>query len=213
MRIVDIREQSIAVSRYADKNIPSTVLTTSIVAVVTDVMRDGARVTGYGFSWVGRYPQGGLIKERFAPRLLYASHAELSDESGQNIDPFKSWRVMMSGEKPGGHGARCIAIGALDMAIRDAIAKIDGVPLFGALLSRLGYAASGAPCVRFYAGGGYRYPNKRYCIAWTEMGRVRTTVTLPNLAIISPASFFAQRPAAYSYSNEGKVNSLRINLC
>ncbi len=54
---------------------------------------------------------------------------------------------------------------------------------------------------------------KRYCKGWTEMGRVRTTVTLPNLAIISPASFFAQMPVAYSYSNEGKVTSLTIGLC
>jgi hypothetical protein len=56
-------------------------------------------------------------------------------------------------------------------------------------------------------------PTERYSKGWTEMGRVRTTVTLPNFAIISPASFFAQMPVAYSYSNEGKVTSLTIGLC
>ena len=43
MRIVDIREQSIPISRYADDTIPSGGLTTSLVAVVTDVERSGAQ--------------------------------------------------------------------------------------------------------------------------------------------------------------------------
>ena len=43
-----------------------------LVAVVTDVVRDGKRVVGYGFNSNGRYGQGGLIRERFAPRLLEA---------------------------------------------------------------------------------------------------------------------------------------------
>jgi hypothetical protein len=50
MRIVDIRGRSIAVSRYADPAIPSGGLTTSLVAVVTDVMREGKPVVGYGFA-------------------------------------------------------------------------------------------------------------------------------------------------------------------
>jgi hypothetical protein len=59
MRIVDIRERSIAISRYADPAIPSGGLTTSPVAVVTEVMRAGKPVVGYGFSSVGRFAQGG----------------------------------------------------------------------------------------------------------------------------------------------------------
>jgi D(-)-tartrate dehydratase len=42
------------------------------VAVITERLRDGKRVVGYGFNSNGRYGQGGLIRERFAPRLLEA---------------------------------------------------------------------------------------------------------------------------------------------
>jgi hypothetical protein len=36
--------------------------------VVTDVVRDGKPVIGYGFNSNGRYGQGALIRERFRPR-------------------------------------------------------------------------------------------------------------------------------------------------
>ena len=106
MRVVDIRERSIAISRYGDPAIPSNSLTTSIVAVITDVMRHGKTIVGYGFSSIGRFAQGGLIRERFAPRLLSARPAELADRNGTNLDPFRAWDVMMKGEKAGGHGER-----------------------------------------------------------------------------------------------------------
>src|SRR6516164_9793741 len=72
---------------------------------------------------IGRFAQSGLIRERFAPRLLAASEADLLDEAGTNFDPFRAWRVVMTNEKPGGHGERCVAVGALDMALWDAAAK------------------------------------------------------------------------------------------
>lgn len=71
-RIVDVREASVAISRYDDDRIPSGGLTTSIVAITTDVQCDGKPVTGFGFSSIGRFAQSGLIRERFAPRLLAA---------------------------------------------------------------------------------------------------------------------------------------------
>src|ERR1700755_2976320 len=86
-------------------------MTTSLVAVVTDVMRDGKRVVGYGFNSNGRYGQGGLIRERFAPRLMEADPKSLLDPSGDNLDPDKVWAIMMSNEKPGGHGERSVAVG------------------------------------------------------------------------------------------------------
>ena len=73
MRITGIREQPIGISRYRDPRIPSGGLTTSLVAVLTDVVRAGQPVTGYGFASVGRYAQSGLIRDRFAPRLLQAA--------------------------------------------------------------------------------------------------------------------------------------------
>ncbi|MGS0895034.1 enolase C-terminal domain-like protein [Burkholderia stagnalis] len=169
MRIIDIRELAIPVSRYADPSMPSGGLTTSVVAVVTDVVRDGRPVTGYGYASVGRFAQGGLIRERFAPRLLAAAHA-LADDAGANLDPFRAWRTMMAGEKPGGHGERCVAVGTLDMAIWDAAAKIAGVPLHRFLADRL--ARTAASRVRVYAGGGYRYPHDDLARLSDEMRRI-----------------------------------------
>jgi len=78
MRIVDIRERSIDLSRFADRTIHQSRLTTSIVAVVTDVLRNGIPIVGYGFGSVGRFAQSGLIRERFAPRLLAANTDQLN---------------------------------------------------------------------------------------------------------------------------------------
>src|SRR5688500_17362270 len=109
MRIVDIRERSVDISRYADPAFPSGGLTTSIVAVTTDVVRNGRPVVGYGFASIGRFAQGGLIRERFAPRLLAAAEPALANDAGTNLDPFRAWNAMMATEKPGGHGERCVA--------------------------------------------------------------------------------------------------------
>ena len=91
MHIKEIRERTVPISRYADPSIPSGGLETSIVAVVTDVQRDGAPVVGFGFSSIGRYGQASLIRDRFSPRLLAASRDDLSTEGGDTIDPFKAW--------------------------------------------------------------------------------------------------------------------------
>jgi D(-)-tartrate dehydratase len=137
MRIVDIRERSVAISRYADPAIPPGGLTTSIVVLTTDVMRDGRPVVGYGFSSIGRFAQSGLIRERFAPRLLAAGEA-IADDDRRNLDPLRGWAAMMRGEKPGGHGERCVAVGTLDMALWDAAAKIAGLPLYRFLADVVG---------------------------------------------------------------------------
>ena len=157
MRIVEIRERTLAISRYADPAIPSGGLTSSAVAVITDVIRGGRPVIGYGFASVGRFGQAGLIRERFAPRLLAASDGDLVDQVGTNLDPFRAWKLMMTGEKPGGHGERCVAVGTLDMALWDAAAKIAGLPLYRHLGDRL-ELKGGRPRVSVYASGGYYYP-------------------------------------------------------
>ncbi|MCA8199793.1 mandelate racemase [Burkholderia sp. AU33545] len=169
MRIIDIREQAIPVSRHADPALPSGDLTTSVVAIVTDVVRDGRPIMGYGYASVGRHAQGGLIRERFAPRLLAAADA-IADDAGTNLDPFRAWRAMMAGEKPGGHGERCVAVGVLDMAIWDAAAKIAGLPLHRFVAD--GLARNAAPRVRVYAGGGYRYPHDDLAHLSDEMRRI-----------------------------------------
>ena len=45
---------------------------------------------------------------------------------------------MMTNEKPGGHGERSVAVGTIDMAVWDAVAKIEGKPLFQLLADRYG---------------------------------------------------------------------------
>jgi L-alanine-DL-glutamate epimerase-like enolase superfamily enzyme len=158
VRIVDVRERSVPISRYDDPAFPSGGLTTSAVALVTDVVRDGRPVVGYGFASMGRFAQGGLIRERFAPRLLSARDADLASPDGRNVDPLRAWTVMMAGEKRGGHGERCVAVGTLDMALWDAAAKLAGLPLHRFLAGRLGRQPAAA--VRLYAGGGYPYPRE-----------------------------------------------------
>jgi len=159
VRIVDVREVTKAIaSPIRNAYIDFSKMTTSLVAVVTNVERNGRRVVGYGFNSNGRYGQGGLIRERFAPRLLDAAPDSLLDESADNLDPDRVWSAMMSNEKPGGHGERSVAVGTLDMAVWDAVAKIARKPLFRLLAQRHGVQAR--PKVFVYAAGGYYYPGK-----------------------------------------------------
>src|ERR671926_364040 len=143
VRITDVREITKPISSpIRNAYIDFTKMTTSLVAVVTDVVRDGRRVVGYGFNSNGRYGQGGLIRERFRDRILEADPASLLIDTGDNLDPHRIWAAMMRNEKPGGHGERSVAVGTLDMAIWDAAAKIAGKPLFRMLAERNGVAAN-----------------------------------------------------------------------
>ncbi|AJG24151.1 mandelate racemase/muconate lactonizing enzyme family protein [Cupriavidus basilensis] len=159
VRIIDIREVTKPISSpIRNAYIDFSKMTSSLVAVVTDAFRDGKRVIGYGFNSNGRYGQGGLIRERFAPRILAADPASLLDDAGTNLDPNRVWAATMSNEKPGGHGERSVAVGTIDMAVWDAVSKIAGVPLFQLLAERHGVSAN--PRVFVYAAGGYYYPGK-----------------------------------------------------
>ena len=159
VRIVDVREVTKPIaSAIRNAYIDFSKMTTSLVAVVTNVERNGKPVVGYGFNSNGRYGQGGLIRERFAKRLTEADPATLLDASGDNLDPDKIWAALMSNEKPGGHGERSVAVGTIDMAVWDAVAKIADKPLFRLLAERHGRTAD--PRVFVYAAGGYYYPGK-----------------------------------------------------
>ncbi len=159
MRIIDICEITKPISSpIRNAYIDFTKMTASLVAVVTDVQRDGRRVVGYGFNSNGRYGQGGLIRERFRDRILNADPASLLNNEGTNLDGHKIWSTMMQNEKPGGHGERSVAVGTIDMAVWDAIAKIEGKPLFRLLAETKGVEAN--PRVFVYAAGGYYYPGK-----------------------------------------------------
>src|SRR5215217_4165315 len=160
MKIVDIRESTKPIkSDIRNAYIDFSKMTLSLVAVVTDVIRDGKPVIGYGFNSNGRYGQGALIRERIGPRLMEAAPESLLDDAGDNFDPHKIWAAMFRNEKPGGHGERSVAIGTIDMAVWDAVAKVAEKPLFHLLAERYGDGAAD-PKVFVYAAGGYYYPGK-----------------------------------------------------
>jgi L-alanine-DL-glutamate epimerase-like enolase superfamily enzyme len=171
MRIVDIAETTVPIrSEIRNAYIDFSQMTVSVVAIVTDVVRDGRKVVGYGFNSNGRYAAGGLLRERFIPRLRSAEPQEILDDEGTNLDPHRIWRVLMTNEKPGGHGERSVAVGTLDMAVWDAVAKIEGKPLYRLLAER--YRRSEADETVFvYAAGGYYYPGKDYTALQHEMRR------------------------------------------
>jgi D(-)-tartrate dehydratase len=160
MRIVDIQEKTVSIaSDIRNAYIDFSKMTVSVLALYTDVIRDGRPVVGYGFHSNGRYAQGALLRERFIPRIMAADPKGLICPEGNNLDPFAIWDVMMTNEKPGGHGERSVAVGVIDMAVWDAMAKIDGKPLYRILADR--YRGGQADEKVFvYAAGGYYYPGK-----------------------------------------------------
>src|SRR5215208_6697402 len=141
----------------------------SIVAIVSDVVRDGEPVVGYGFNSNGRYSAGEILRRRMIPRLLEAEPEILLDKTG-NVDPTRAWPIMMNNEKPGGHGERSVAVGVLDMALFDLAAKIAEKPLYRYLSDRFG---DGQPddSVFVYAAGGYYAPGKTITDLQDEMRR------------------------------------------
>ena len=155
MRITDIRERTVSIAApIANAYIDFSAMTISLVAVVTDVVRDGRAVIGYGFNSNGRYGQGALIRDRFARRILAADPSELIEDEATNLDPSRIWSVMFTNEKPGGHGERSVAMGTIDMAVWDAVAKIADEPLWRLLAERDG-RTDADPRVFVYAAGGY----------------------------------------------------------
>jgi len=173
MRIVEIREAIVPISSpIRNAYIDFSKMTASVVAVVTDVVRDGRPVVGYGFNSNGRYAASGLLNERFLPRLHDAEPESLLTGVGDNLDPRRIWARMMTNEKPGGHGERSVAVGVVDMAVWDAVAKIADVPLWRYLADTEGDGTADKS-VFIYAAGGYYYPGKDDTQLQEEMRRYR----------------------------------------
>lgn len=158
MRINAIREREIPLAaEIRNAYVDFSTMTASIVAVESDVIREGRPVTGYGFSSPGRYAQGEIIRNRAIPRLLKAEPDALLDPETRNLDPVRANAVMFQGEKPGGHGDRSVAIGAVDAAMWDLAAKLADQPLAQLVANRFG-TGSVADSVWVYAAGGYYQP-------------------------------------------------------
>jgi L-alanine-DL-glutamate epimerase-like enolase superfamily enzyme len=163
VRITDIRETTVPIEAdMSNAFINFSRMDVSVLALVTDEVRDGERVVGYGFNSNGRYAQGGLLRQRLIPRVLEAEPDSLVGEHG-DLDPERIWRAAMRDEKPGGHGDRAVAIGILDMASWDLAAKLAGVPLYRLLAERARDPRTPEvpkDRVWVYAAGGYYYPDR-----------------------------------------------------
>ena len=160
MRLTDIREATASISsQIQNAYVNFSQMTISVVAVESDVMRHGRPLTGYGFCSNGRYAQGGILRERLIPRLRAADEAALINDDGTNFEPSRIRNVVMSNEKPGGHGDRSVAVGALDMAVWDLVAKIADQSLWLYLAERYN-GGEYDDRVMVYPGGGYYYPGK-----------------------------------------------------
>lgn len=170
MRIVDIRELSVplrgdvsnAIVNFAEH-------TVSLVAVVSDVIRHGKPVVGVAFNSIGRFAQGGLLRERFIPRVLKCAPADLLEDGGRAFCASKIYRAAMANEKPGGHGDRAAAVAALELAVWDLNAKLADEPACMTIARAAGRAQAITP-IPVYAAGGYYYPGD-------SLNRLRTELT------------------------------------
>lgn len=160
MQITDIRETAIPLnSNLRNAVFDFSQMTTSIVAVITDVIRDGKPVVGYAFNSTGRYACGAQMRARFIPRIMDSDPDSLIDEARDNLDPEAILAAMMQGEKPGGHSDRSVGIGTIEVAVWDAIAKIEEKPAYQSIADR--YNPGGAkPDMFVYVGGGWYAPGK-----------------------------------------------------
>jgi len=171
MRIVDIRETAIPLkSNLKNSSFDFSEMTTSIVAVITDVVRDGRPLAGFAFNSTGRYACGAQMRERFIPRILRADPATLVDGRGDNLDPARVLAAMTAREKIGADAERSIGIGTIEVAVWDAVAKIADKPLHRMLAER--YSGGRLPDKVFcYVGGGWYWPGQTIADLKDEMRR------------------------------------------
>ena len=169
MKIVEIVEKVYPISS-AIKNayIDFSKMDCSVVAIKTDQKINGEPVVGYGFHSNGRYAVSELLKKRFIPRVLEAKSELILNDEGTNFSPEKIWNLMMHNEKPGGHGERSTAVGTLDMAIWDLVAKLEEKPLYELLANKYGDKKF-TNKIFVYAAGGYYYPGKDIVMLQDEM--------------------------------------------
>ena len=173
MRITKLRDAVVPISSpIRNAYVDFSRMTASVVAVVSDIVRNGEPLVGYGFNSNGRYAASGLLNERFMPRLRAADPDTLLNDAGDNLDPGKVWNALMTDEKPGGHGERSVAVGVIDMAVWDLVAKIADAPLYRHLADTEGDGAFD-DSVFVYAAGGYYHPGKDVAQLQDEMRRYR----------------------------------------
>lgn len=169
MKIIEIQEKTVPISsEIQNAYINFKKMDCSVVAIKTDVKKDGKFITGYGFHSNGRYAVSELLTKRFIPRLKESKEKDVLNNEGDNFSPEKIWKILMKNEKPGGHGERSTAVGAIDMAIWDIVSKIENVPLYEYLAKKYGDGTFKNK-IFVYAAGGYYYPGKDIQMLQDEM--------------------------------------------
>ncbi len=169
MKIIEIQEKTVPISsEIQNAYINFKKMDCSVVAIKTDVKKDGKFITGYGFHSNGRYAVSELLTKRFIPRLKESKKEDVLNSEGDNFSPEKIWKILMKNEKPGGHGERSTAVGAIDMAIWDIVSKIENLPLYEYLAKKYGDGTFKNK-IFVYAAGGYYYPGKDIQMLQDEM--------------------------------------------
>ncbi len=157
MKIVDIREVALplqgqianAVVNFAEHDV-------SLLALVTDVVRNGRPLVGLAFNSIGRFAQSGILRHRLLPRLQRANSESLLNDSGTQWDPARVLACVLKNEKPAGHGDRAGAAAAIELAVWDLNAKLADEPAWATLARACGRSLLLTP-VEVYAAGGYYY--------------------------------------------------------
>ena len=157
MRITNIRDITVPL----EGNISNAIVsfndhTVSLVAVVSDQTRNGKAVVGFGFNSIGRYAQSGILRDRIIPRILNCPSELLLATNGTEFDAAAVARIAMKNEKPGGHGDRAGAVGALELAIWDLNAKLADEPAWMTIAKNFSHSVE-ADSAKVYAAGGYYY--------------------------------------------------------
>jgi D(-)-tartrate dehydratase len=158
MRIKEIRETSVRLTGDVSNSLINfSEHTISLVAVISDQVRNGRPVVGIAFNSIGRYAQGGILRERFIPRVLNAAPDSLLDNTTGLFNVDNVYATMMKNEKPGGHGDRAAAGGGLELAFWDLNAKLADEPAHVTVARTFGREQTLTP-LPVYAAGGYYYP-------------------------------------------------------
>ena len=192
MKIVAIHEATLPIgSAMRNASIAFDQMTASALVIRTDQSIGGEALVGLAFDSIGRYGKGGLLRERFIPRLLAAAPSDLLDEHG-HIDPARCVAVLMFGEKQGGHGERPGAVGLLDAALWDLRAKQQGLPLW--------------QCLRDFAGHMGISATAPSSATTNETARVHTTAAAtsapPRIATYASCGHFTDNPDPQALRDE-----------
>jgi L-alanine-DL-glutamate epimerase-like enolase superfamily enzyme len=189
MRIVAAREKTVALgSSMRNADISFDTMTASALVLESDVMRGGKPVCGLAFDSIGRYGHGGLLRERFLPRLLTASPDDYAADTGNGVDPARIWSIVMRDEKLGGHGERPGAVGMIDAAVWDLQAKLEDKPLWRVLRERFAAGEPETPLPVYASGGHYREHDDLASLAeelrrFVDLGYLSTKIKTGGLSI------------------------------